>query len=246
MRQFLNRVTVTGADESIDPIQLRMIQEDYPFVEWGILVSEHKTMKGGCARFPPPRWLAKLDPTLGLSLSVHLCGSWVRRVCQADFSWLTKPENYGIALLITEADRVQLNFHSYVHKIKDVRELAKQLNVWWPHAQIICQVDGVNDEIVSHLHDEGANVAALYDKSGGAGKLPAAWKHPLKGIYCGYAGGLSPENVMDQLDEIGKVAEAPSWIDAETHLRAEDDRRFAVEKVMKFIAGAALWVKDAD
>ena len=51
---------------------------------------------------------------------------------------------------------------------------------------------------------------------------------------------------LHQAHEIGKVAEAPSWIDAETHLRAEDDRRFAVEKVMKFIAGAALWVKDAD
>ena len=160
-------------------------------------------------------------------------------------TWLTEPSCYGVALLISYAKRVQLNFHSYSHKIRDAAEMATQLKVWWPGKQIICQVDGVNDEIVSHLYDEGANVAALYDKSGGAGELPTAWRHPLKGIYCGYAGGLSPENVMGQLDEISEVAESPSWIDAETHLRAEDNRRFAVEKVMKFIAGAALYVKGA-
>ena len=40
MTRILNKVTVTGADDSIDINKMFDIQEKYPFGEWGILLSE--------------------------------------------------------------------------------------------------------------------------------------------------------------------------------------------------------------
>lgn len=39
MKRFINKVTVTGADDSIDPGDLISIQQEYPFVEFAILLS---------------------------------------------------------------------------------------------------------------------------------------------------------------------------------------------------------------
>ena len=243
MKEILNRVTITGADDTIDTMSLGMLQRDYPFVEWGILVSEARLSEDGSPRFPSTAQLEKLADAVEeyrLRLSVHICGRWVRQVMKGDFSWLAA--NYEVARLIAYAGRIQLNYHGRAHKMLPPAELAKALKVYWPGKQIICQVDGVNDETVSHLYDEGLDVAALYDKSGGAGRLPESWPHPLKGIYCGYAGGLSPENVVEQLEQISKLVTDPVWIDTETRVRSDDDSMFMLAKANDFLSRAEEWV----
>jgi hypothetical protein len=37
----LKTVTITGADDAVDPEELLQIQQRYPFVEWGILLSRY-------------------------------------------------------------------------------------------------------------------------------------------------------------------------------------------------------------
>jgi tRNA-splicing ligase RtcB len=89
-------------------------------------------------------------------------------------------------------------------------------------------------------HD-GFDIAALYDLSHGGGVLPEKWDHPLAktAIPCGFAGGLSPENVASQIAKIQDVmGEADFWIDAETHLRSADDRQFDLAKVRRFLEAA--------
>lgn len=239
MKPILNRVTITGADDSVDPKDLKRLQDEFPFVEWGILVSEHRTLDGGCARFPSSSFLARLDPALQLNLSVHLCGRWVRQVCKADWSWLDK--SFDVGMLLGQAQRVQLNFHSYIHKV-DREQLAKDLQNYLAPRQVICQVDGVNDDIVSHLYDDGCDVAALYDSSSGAGKLPSTWLVPLVGIPCGYAGGLSPENVEEQLELLSAFVKEAIWIDVETRVRSDDDQQFDFDRVHAFLEKTAPWV----
>ncbi|KKN73542.1 hypothetical protein LCGC14_0399930 [marine sediment metagenome] len=252
--QILDRVTITGADDSVRPRELKSFQEEFPFVEWGILVSQHKTFPDGAPRFPSPEWLweicgdpntpfgRELGPGAGLRLSVHLCGRWVREVCKNEWGWLQPETSSPVIGIITMAQRVQLNFHSYIHKITDRAQLAKKLSYVWPRKQVICQVDGANDDIVSNLYDDGANVAGLYDRSGGAGVLPDAWSPPLKGIYSGYAGGLSPKNVEAQLTIINKLVTDPIWIDVESHVRSEDDQQFDLVKVHDFLERVEPWV----
>ena len=85
----------------------------------------------------------------------------------------------------------------------------------------------------------GVNCSTLFDLSHGAGVLPEQWPKPLPGIRCGYAGGLSPDNIKEQLTLISAaVGDTPIWIDMETHVRSNNDRLFdlgKVEQVLKVL-----------
>ena len=231
---MLDRVTVTGADNSTDVGWMELTSRRYPWVEWGILLSEHS--QGGF-RFPSREWLDRLAERPQehgkLNLSAHLCGKWVRQAVKGDWSFTEK-----IGPVWALFDRVQLNFHAYTHLLDDgpffesLRELGKQ---------VIFQVDGCNDHLVSHAYDEGCDVAALYDKSGGAGILPDSWPVPMAGIYSGYAGGLGARNVGAQLMEIDTAIgdQRPVWIDAEKRLRTSNNARLDEARVLEFLEGAS-------
>lgn len=232
----LDRVTVTGADDSIEPEALIPLTERYPFVEWGILFSGSRQ---GSDRYPSADWLArlrKIAPKLP-NLCAHLCGTWVRNiVLEGAPTWWSKYEP-----LPPIFKRVQLNFHGQFHKAgKEFVPALKRLALI--HEGFILQHDGVNDETIKTL---GADlpVAPLFDRSGGAGVLPEAWPKPIWS-YQGYAGGLSPENVEDELHRILDVAgESRIWIDVETRVRSEEDALFDLAKVETFLKRAAPFVR---
>src|SRR5688572_1161676 len=73
----LDRITFTGADDSITPDRLVDFAVPHPFVEWGILFSKTRI---GQPRYPSVTWLhclEKLAP-LGVMFSAHLCGEYAR------------------------------------------------------------------------------------------------------------------------------------------------------------------------
>ena len=235
---MLDRVTVTGADNSTPLGWMDLTSLKYPWVEWGILLSE--TSRGG-PRFPGREWLDRLSnmPLTEhneLDFSAHLCGKWVRRAIKGDWGFV---EQIGPAWHLF--DRVQLNFHGYTHLVdpEPFHESLRQLG-----KQVIFQVDGCNDHLVSHAYDDGCDVAALYDKSGGAGILPEEWTAPMAGIYTGYAGGLGASNVGEELVKIEKMLayKDPVWIDAETRLRTSDNSSLNETNVLAYLDAAAAWV----
>ena len=81
IKKIINIVTITGADDSIDPIELCKIADEFPFVEWGILLSKSSV---GNPRFPSYNWLGELlklqsyNDVKKMSLSGHICGRLVR------------------------------------------------------------------------------------------------------------------------------------------------------------------------
>jgi phosphoribosylanthranilate isomerase len=105
-------------------------------------------------------------------------------------------------------------------------------------------MDGVNDQLLHWARSQGIDAVPLFDLSGGAGILPEQWPEPIEGVYCGYAGGLSPENVAEQLEKIEAVTpNARIWIDAETHVRSNGDQLFDLEKVRRFLEVTRPWVE---
>ncbi len=234
MRKVIDRVTVTGADDSVSVKDMLPIQQEFPFIEWGILLS--KSQEGG-RRFPSLKWIDKLSEHKGeLNLSGHLCGRWVRDICNGvDSLFVDRPVFRGLFA------RYQLNFHSYVHQIKDrdaflsaVRNLGAE--------QVIFQLDDVNNDLLSEAQRMNVNAVPLFDTSGGAGRLPTEWPEALS-VYSGYAGGLSPENLTEQMEAIAKkCGDDPIWIDAETRLRSSHDRVFDLEKVRRFLEEAKPWL----
>jgi phosphoribosylanthranilate isomerase len=246
MRKYIKTVTVTGASDDTSFEDMAAIQARFPFVEWGILHSER--MAGKSNRFPTDKWLINSinfsEDTFRLNLSVHLCGNVVKTFLTKPFVEINKSiskEDYeffdrfvmlSIILDNKVVNRVQINTHGEKHKY-DIDAIESYLN-FAPHVEFIAQYDGVNDYI-HKLYDRGhTNISALYDLSHGAGVLPEDWDEPLDGIFTGYAGGLSPDNLEEQLKKLDDVASIRHiWIDAETWLRTND--QFDLDKVVKFL-----------
>lgn len=242
----LKKVTVTGADDSVRPAALLEIANRFPFVEFGILVGQDHF---GSPRFPSAPWIAEfVEAFHGRpgQVSMHLCGEWVR-----DF-YMGRPLAVGQfpAALLHAAGRVQLNTHGVLHEyeLSGMMTLIGQLNQ--VGIEVIFQYDEINVIPLETAAHGGLKVSALVDGSHGAGILPAAWPAPedTEGdnleIPIGYAGGLTPENVADQIylmpqDPPG----APTWVDAETHLRASEGMLFDLTKVERFLAAAMPWVE---
>ena len=253
----IDRVTLTGADDSTDVAELFRISEKYPFVEWGILFS--KSACGKKTRYPSKEWLFDLEQKLissdkdfNVNLSGHICGRWIRDICKGDWSDFIN-EREGI---IRSLRRFQLNFSSYVKSIDEtlfINEL-KVVNLWRyrfahlsdlvssiedkelnNHFQFIFQLKDINEPILSAARSNGIDAVPLFDLSGGAGTLPDEWPE-ARDFYCGYAGGLSPDNLEEQLKLIEKsVGDRTIWIDAETHVRSDNDKIFDLEKVERFL-----------
>ncbi len=236
IKQIIDRVTVTGADDSIiNPWRLVEIAEEYPFVEFGILLSKKQE---GYKRFPSLSWLKRfvnIAKMQHLKLSGHLCGLWLRDLCLGGSMFFKERE-----AIAPTFDRIQFNFHAEPHRVnmdKFLRVLRR-----YEHREFIFQIDGVNEEHFFNSRGFGLDVVPLFDSSGGAGILPDKWPEAI-GCYCGYAGGLSSENLPEQLEKIAEAAgDMPIWIDAERHLRSPDDKQFNLDKVRDFLEVAIPWV----
>jgi len=236
--KIIRVVTVTGADNSIRPEELVPIAKDYPFVEFGILLS--KKQQGG-KRFPSRDWLEELYilwRNEKLALSGHLCGEWVRNLCLGKPSFF---EEFGYIWQMF--GRFQLNFHAEPHLVND-KKFSELIRQYLASKPIIFQMDGRNEKIFFDLDGRwGIQTFPLFDQSGGIGLLPKEWPKQLPNQYCGYAGGLSPDNLQQEMERISKVAPGSIWIDAETLLRSENDQVFNLEKVRRFLEAAKPWVK---
>jgi hypothetical protein len=230
MKKLIKTVTVTGADDSNNVADLVEIQKRFPFVEWGILVSG--SSQGG-NRFPTEEWMRGLLPHKDeLTLSGHICGKWVRDLCKGENSlYVDMPFFDGLF------SRYQLNFHAYHHRIEDNESFVSTIASL--HAsQIIFQFDDVNNGLLTSALYGGVDAVPLFDTSGGAGVLPQEWPEATS-WYTGYAGGLSPENLAEQMELIlEKCGEGPIWIDAETWLRSDGDQTFDLDKVVAFLEAA--------
>ncbi len=220
----IDRVAMTGADDSITPEQLLDINEKYPEVEWAILLSKNSV---GHRRFPSFKWierLSKITKEVPTKLAGHLCGTWVRELVKGKLSVFS--ERPG---LLNMFQRIQLNFHGeHMEPDPEFFKILKGSN-----KQVIFQFDDVNNDLLKKALDHGVNAVPLFDVSGGAGIVPEAWPAPVDGVYCGYAGGLGPDSMTEQLERISKVVPASQtiWIDMERRIRSEDDEVFLLSKV---------------
>ena len=116
----IDRVTITGADDFTDPKDLVELSEEFPFVEWGILLSASKEGMG--PRFPSPKWIEELAQFKDkINLAGHICGSWVRKLAvNIDNSvFKERPE------FLEYFPRIQLNFSCYDVAPKMVEILPK-------------------------------------------------------------------------------------------------------------------------
>ncbi len=98
---ILTHVTITGADGKTDPHKLFELSDDFPLIEWGILIYPDKM---GTPRYPTQGWIdhyMRWKPSF-VRTAGHLCGSAV-----TDFFFENSPEDN---LKYSRFNRLQLNF----------------------------------------------------------------------------------------------------------------------------------------
>lgn len=209
-------VTITGADDWVDPDELLEIGKAYPFVEWGILFSKARS---GTRRYPSQGWklaLYRRAWTAEAKLSAHLCGSQAKDMMQGR----------GLDVPIGLFQRVQINGF----------ELATSQDMILDPGfdEMILQAGSHESlpEMARFVQQRPEQkMSVLIDASAGKGVRPSSWPRPPIGAKFGFAGGIDPDNVKDVLRQLRHFK--PTWIDMESGVRTND--AFDLDKVRRVL-----------
>lgn len=208
--------TMSGPDDNVSVKHLAEINKEFPFVEWGILYLEKKM---GQLRYPTLNWMNNFCENIN-NYSVHLCGPSIKNVMVNDVK----------EKIINKAPRVQLNVNK-----ETVYFSSKIINyIVNSNKNFIIQMNGNNNKLLYESLFNGGHAYPLFDVSGGKGIVPEIWPKPIDKIFCGYAGGLGPANLKDQLNKIQDVVgDETIWVDMESHIRS--DNMFDLFKVEYYL-----------
>ncbi|MEM7003727.1 MAG: hypothetical protein AAF529_23280 [Pseudomonadota bacterium] len=218
MKPHIRYTTLTGADDSVHPSDLLKLSERFRRVEFGILFSESRT---GQPRYPTAEWVWwLLDHSDQLQLSAHLCGKSLTR-------YASNADKYWNQVLHGGFKRIQLNMN-WQRMDASVRRCIS-MRIWEnPQIQYIVQYNQANHDAFKYFAD-APNVAILFDASGGRGTEIGRLPRPIPGYFCGYAGGLSPQNIDQKVRELESVVgPGATWLDMETGVRTKE--RFDLNK----------------
>lgn len=195
VERMVSRITLTGVDERTD---LDALPDG---VEIGVLYTWEPERRH---RYPPRSTVVKiLERLQGRRLALHVCGGRAR----------AKLLEYALPDLTHLVSRIQVNGQLFPDDVRTV------CGLYGGHT-IITQHTIQNSELAVL---DVPNHVVLVDGSGGRGRSPEQWKRPNTQKAVGFAGGLGPENVRDELTRIQSVAVGEWWIDMEGKLRNQDD-----------------------
>lgn len=262
---ILQKVTITGADDYTDLVKLKNLTLEFPFVEWGLLLSKDKVKN---KRYPSNEFLLEITDMLSADdsfvdiptnrYSLHLCGSIAREVLTG-MTPVSFHSVYSERILLF-CDRVQLNFTKKYIKDWNPKEVKVGLSKLFESrfemvsynfpVGIITQIKNDHEDLWAEFLDAEISPITtpfthhlLFDQSGGHGVLAKKWKPPIPGFFCGYAGGLKPENIVEELNKIEEVVgNGVCFIDLETGVRNQNDD-FDLDKVREILEACEPYTK---
>lgn len=218
--------TLTGADDRVNPTVLADLSDRYPFVEWGILFYPKAT---GGPRYPSYDWIDDMVAASDgrMNLSAHLCGDYAydfikRPLLEQDkgddiLRWNLGKWGFGriqLNAMFMEYSEKGLNFN----RIEEVGNAIKATKV-----PVITQYWKENSNLWFYLRDI-PNHQVLFDGSRGNGKRMDEWICPLPNTACGWAGGITPETMREDLGVAKKLSSTRDffWLDAESGIRTDN------------------------
>jgi len=230
---LLNGVTITGIDCHTSLTEIIGLAKRYPFAEFGLLVSESAAgKKMRYMDFELVKFAQKLFVKHDVNYAIHVCGKLSKDLLAGN--------GRVFDMLERVVGRVQINANmKYIKKV-DVGALALSLNKYLAGHQVIVQQNNAESLQFFKLLDEemkslgtrggiasltsGPEVVALFDASGGRGVESDKFPAPYSKTYCGYAGGLCPENVEDAILKLKAMEPAGKhfYIDMESGVRTDD------------------------
>ena len=190
-------LTITGIDT-------KTVIADLPLgPEYGVL---YTATPEGRNRYPSRRAVheivRELD-SIGHSIALHVCGGHARN----------QLFTYMISDLTHYVDRIQVNGRLETCQLRSLCEDYSDHTIITQH----------NDKTSGFVHVKNKNHSVLVDSSGGRGIEPETWSPPPTKKPVGFAGGIGPDNITENLNKIMKVARKGWWIDMEAKVRTDDD-----------------------
>ncbi len=237
----LSKVAITGADDSVSPQDLFDLSVKYPYVEWAILMGREYQ---GKKRFPSASWLNNFSANCkDLQIAGHLCGKYVNEFLEAKLQFIDEDFYFW-----NVAQRMQVNTHGVYHPLANPEMLKNWGFAHLPEniEEVIFQIDDVNHHIrlFAEQNIDNREISGLYDLSHGAGISPDHWPVLSPTFKRGYAGGLGPDNIEEQLEKIASVVgDNEIWIDMETKVRSGNDFQFDLGKVEFCLQACGKYVK---
>ena len=186
-----------------------------------------------------------------LNLAIHINNEWAHDICTKGNipDELVNMVNARNELNAPIIRRIQINMpESAIQKINPgaVAKLISDYN----RREFIFQYNDKTRGAIDKIHNTGAKFSLLFDASGGRGVAPANWQKPVYETHpMGYSGGISPDNVIDNLRKINEIVpnDAKIWIDAEGRLKSNDlfyaGMRFDTELARQYVERANNWTK---
>lgn len=257
-RMNLKYITCSDPREFNDIHDIVALGHMSPRVEVAVQAHPSK-MSPGMARNDWFRELLQFVKNDGhnINLAVHVNRDWCDQICRTGkfptelqpFFDLHHDDKFSRPLVA----RWQLNIpRDTVNKI-NINALKQLLNNNLER-RFIVQYNDTTRDAVTQLFNSGAYFSVLYDASGGRGIAPKQWYPPVfSRCPQGYSGGLSPENVADNLEQISKLVNYEGghmvhmltsheevWIDAEGKLKTDD--RFDIARARQYVINAENWL----
>lgn len=187
-----------------------------------------------------------------MNLAIHINMEWADSICAKGvipdiiLNWMQITRLFNKPII----KRVQLNM-PWATAININPDAVAQIIHDFPKHEFIFQYNKNTKDAIEKLHQTGAKFSLLFDASGGKGIAPSAWQKPVYETHpMGYSGGISPENVVDNLEKINCLVPENQkiWIDAEGKLKSGEKTetekpKFDVELAKLYVTRANNWQK---
>lgn len=219
---MLNLISFTGADDATDIAKLvELDQLSTVPIEWALLILHEKE---GQPRNPTPDTRKRIRKAVKHT-AAHLCGELAFKQLAQEAQYRSGPT--PLLTELSEYDRVQVNINARkqvfspgsVHKIYEILHYRGIKTIFQYHDDAAEGIDLFMEQFPDKLHH------ILFDASKGKGVSPSEWPIPFHIDYCGYAGGIGPDNaavvhaaVQAKYDALG-LSDQPYWLDMESGIR---------------------------
>lgn len=243
----LRYITCSDPREYNDFYDIANLAQLSPRVEIAVQAHPSKMSRG----MPRNEWFYEflqyvLREKYDINLAVHVNLEWCDEICRtgkipADLKRFfdLRREYYSPVI-----KRWQLNIPADTVPNVNVRALTQLFDACITRNFII-QYNARTSDLAKQLYANKARFSTLLDESGGCGVDQTNWSAApvFVGVPQGFSGGLSPENVKDNLTKIFSIEHSWAyddvWIDAEGKLKT--DKKFDVARAHQYVLNAESW-----
>lgn len=196
--------------------------------------------------------LVSLAFHVNMKLAMHINMEWADSICAYGqlpgviYNWMVLKHDNNLPVI----KRIQLNMPKTTAENINANALAEIIR-GFPNQEFILQYNNNTKNAIEKLHRTGVKFSLLFDASGGRGLAPKEWRGPIyKEHPMGYSGGISPDNVVENLNKINTVVpqNREIWIDAEGKLKSPQQLPdgtykdlFDVNKAHEYVKRANAW-----